>query len=193
MKKVKIIVPGGLNTDIVGYGVKRLLGPGELTLGGRLKIGPGGKSRNMAQMAAAYLGKDRVVMIGRSCVDPFGLWKVPLTALEDAGVNTSHIKIVDFDESEGKYPGLALIPVDRRGRNQIYVLPGVNEDFSPQDVDDAENVFQNPRGDKFMILALEIPLATAEYCARKAARCLLDKGVRNHAVSQGGGSSCHPG
>jgi sugar/nucleoside kinase (ribokinase family) len=45
-----IIVPGGLNTDIVGMGVEKLLAPGELALGGKLKIGPGGKARNMAQM-----------------------------------------------------------------------------------------------------------------------------------------------
>ena len=174
MSGKKIIVPGGLNTDIVGYGVKKLLGPGELTLGGRLKIGPGGKSRNMAQMAAVYLGKDRVFLIGRSCRDPFGLWKVPLASLEEAGVDTTYIKIVDFETSGGKYPGLALIPVDRRGRNQIYVLPGVNEDFSSQDVDEAEKVFQNPLLDKLMILALEIPLATAKHCVEKAARSGID-------------------
>ncbi len=50
MKNFSVIVPGGLNTDILDLGVDRLLSPGELTLGGKVNIGSGGKSRNMAQM-----------------------------------------------------------------------------------------------------------------------------------------------
>lgn len=38
---VKIIVPGGLHTDITASKVERLLGPGEYTTGQELKIGPG--------------------------------------------------------------------------------------------------------------------------------------------------------
>ncbi|MGD2295739.1 MAG: PfkB family carbohydrate kinase [Candidatus Aminicenantes bacterium] len=180
MNDIKVIVPGGLNTDIVGYGVKKLLGAGELTLGGRLTIGPGGKARNMAQMAAVYLGRGRVAMIGRSSRDPNGLWKVPLAALEEAGVDTSHVRVLGFEESGGKYPGVALIPVDRRGRNQIYVLPGVNEDFSSHDIENAEALFKNPNRDKILILALEIPQPTAKHCLEKAVksriRVILDPG-----------------
>ena len=36
-KNIKVIVIGGLNTDIIGLGVRELLGAGELTLGGELK------------------------------------------------------------------------------------------------------------------------------------------------------------
>ena len=171
MKKANplIIVPGGLNVDLVGLGVDRLLGQGELTLGGILRIGPGGKARNMAQMAAAYLGPDWVAMIGRTSRDPFGLWKVPIDSLEDAGVDTAFIKILDLEESEGKYPGVALIPVDKTGKNQIYVLPGSNADFCASDVDDAGSLFEG-EGRRMMILALEIPLKTAVHCLRKAAR-----------------------
>ena len=50
-----------------------------------LVIVPGGKESNIAQMVAAYLDKDTVAMIGRSSRDPFGLWEVPLRALEEAG------------------------------------------------------------------------------------------------------------
>ncbi|MGD2246232.1 MAG: ribokinase [Candidatus Aminicenantes bacterium] len=180
MKDHLIIVPGGLNTDIVGLGVEKLLAPGELTLGGKLKIGPGGKARNMAQMAAAYLGKGTVAMIGRSSKDPFGLWKIPVQSLIDAGVDTTFIKILDFDEAGRKFPGIALIPVDEKGRNQIYVLPGVNEDFSIQDVEEAQELFKNEGEKKILLLALEIPLATARYCIQKAAsngiRVVLDPG-----------------
>jgi ribokinase len=174
-----IIIPGGLNTDIVGLGVKKLLAPGELTLGGKLKIGPGGKARNMAQMAAAYLGKGTVAMIGRSSKDPFGLWKIPIQSLNDAGVDTTFVKILDFDEAGRKFPGIALIPVDKKGRNQIYVLPGVNEDFNAQDVEEARELFKNEKK-KILLLALEIPMETARYCIEKAVasgiRVVLDPG-----------------
>jgi len=175
-----IIVPGGLNTDIVGLGVEKLLAPGELTLGGKLKIGPGGKARNMAQMAAAYLGEGKVAMIGRSSKDPFGLWKIPVQSLKDAGVDTTFIKILSFEDAGQKYPGIALIPVDEKGRNQIYVLPGVNEDFNTQDVDEAQELFENEGKKRILLLALEIPLETAKYCIEKAAsngiRVVLDPG-----------------
>lgn len=180
MKDHLIIVPGGLNTDIVGLGVEKLLAPGELTLGGKLRIGPGGKARNMAQMAAAYLGKGTVAMIGRSSKDPFGLWKIPVQSLIDAGVDTTFIKILDFGEAGRKFPGIALIPVDEKGRNQIYVLPGINEDFSLQDVEEAKELFEHNGKEKILLLALEIPLATAKYCIEKAAsngiRVVLDPG-----------------
>ena len=183
-----IIVPGGLNTDIVGLGVEKLLAPGELTLGGKLKVGPGGKARNMAQMAAAYLGGGKVAMIGRTSKDPFGLWKIPVQSLEDAGVDTTFIKILEFEDAGQKYPGIALIPVDEEGRNQIYVLPGINSDFSPQDIDDAQEIFQNGGKQKILLLALEIPMDTAQYCIEKAAsngiRVILDPGGISEPVDE---------
>jgi ribokinase len=167
-KKYLVIVPGGLNVDIIGLGVDKIIGAGELTLGGKLKIGPGGKARNMAQMAAAFLGTGKVAMIGRTSKDPFGLWKVPLQSLSEAGVNTKHIKILSFEEAGRKFPGVALIPVDKEGKNQIYVLPGANEDLSKKDIDEAQVLFEGD-GQKIMIMALEIPIKTAEYCIEKAA------------------------
>lgn len=174
-----VIVPGGLNVDIIGLGVDKIIGAGELTLGGKLKIGPGGKARNMAQMAAAFLGTGKVAMIGRTSMDPFGLWKVPLQSLSDAGVNTRYIKILSFEEARRKFPGVALIPVDKEGKNQIYVLPGINEDLSKGDIDEAQKLFEG-ESQKIMIMALEIPMETADYCIEKAAsnkiRVILDPG-----------------
>lgn len=180
MSEHKLIVPGGLNTDIIGMGVSRLIGAGELTLGGELRIGPGGKARNMAQMAAKFLGKGKVAMIGRSCKDPFGFWKYPINSLKEAGVDISQVKILDFEASGGKYPGIALIPVDRDGRNQIYVLPGVNADFGVDDIAAAEPLFRNHEKNKTMLLALEIPLETANFAIRMAMenqiKVILDPG-----------------
>ncbi len=188
MKNMLVIVPGGLNTDIIGYGVDHLLGSGELTLGGELKIGPGGKSRNMAQMAAVYLGAGKVAMMGRTSRDPFGLWKPPIEALHKTGVDTSRVKIGDFADNGGKFPGIALIPVDKNGKNQIYVLPGVNADFCAADLDEAEALFLNPSMDKIMLLALEIPVDTARHALEKAAihniRVVMDPGGISQPIDE---------
>ncbi len=180
MKQVKVILAGGLNTDIIGAGVEEFVGPGELTLGGRLVIGPGGKSRNMAQMAAAILGRGAVAMVGRTSRDPYSLWRVPLAALRKAGVNTRYVKATAFGRA-GKFPGVALIPVDGRGRNQIYVLPGVNADFSPRDIDAAARLLEQAgRAGGVFALSLELPLATAAHGIRTAVkhnlRVVLDPG-----------------
>jgi ribokinase len=188
MEEHLIVVPGGLNTDIIGYGVKKIITAGELSMGGELKVGPGGKARNMAQMAAAYLGQCKVAMIGRSSKDPFGFWQVPIRSLEEAGVDTSHVTISDFSEVGCKYPGIALIPVDQKGRNQIYLLPGVNEDFSCRDIDNASILFENPKNQKILLIALEIPLATVKHAIKKAVRegirVILDPGGINEQIDE---------
>ena len=95
---IALIVAGGINTDITALGVERLLHPGELTRSGRLLVGPGGKSCNLARMAAPLLAPRGVFIIARTCRDPYGLWRVPLQALRDAGVNTDFVKEADFEE-----------------------------------------------------------------------------------------------
>lgn len=177
---IKAIVIGGLNTDIIGLGVNEIIGPSELTLGGELVIGPGGKSRNIAQMIAAYLGKGTTAMIGRSCRDPYKLWEAPIKALQEAGVNTDFIKLLDYEKIK-KFPGIALIPVDKQGRNQIYVLPGVNDDFCPKDIDEAESLFATVGNNNGVLaFSLELPLPTATYALKKAMqkniKVILDPG-----------------
>jgi len=188
MSEHLIIVPGGLNTDIIAYGVERLLQTGQLTLGGELKIGPGGKARNMAQMAAEYLGYGKVAIIGRSSQDPLGFWRYPMDSLKRAGVDISHVNILDFKKAGEKYPGIALIPVDREGHNQIYVLPGVNADFSRKDIEAANVLFDNPNKNKMMMMALEIPVETVQYAIEKAhlnqIRVVLDPGGISDPINE---------
>ncbi len=171
------IVIGGLNTDIVALGVKKIIQAGEHIYGKRLKIGPGGKSRNIAQMIATLRGKNTVAMIGRTSKDPYGLWKFPIEALKKAGVNTQYIKILKSKE----FPGIALIAVDRQGRNQIYVLPGITNSFSPIDIDDSNEIFTTVAKNKGnLVFSLELPLETAIYAVKKAnslgIRVLFDPG-----------------
>jgi len=185
---IALVVAGGLNTDITALGVDRLLSPGELTRSGRLLIGPGGKSCNLARMAAALLGPGRVAMLGKTSRDHFGLWKVPVDALEEAGVDTRFVKIKEFGAT-GEFPGVALIPVNRDGENQIYSVPGINDDFEPRDIDDASALFEADGGARMLALTLGMPLGTAVHAVRKASSgrlmVVLDPGNINESDDYG--------
>jgi len=186
---IGLIVIGGLNTDIVALGVDRLLSPGELTRSGRLLIGPGGKSCNLARMSSPLIAPRTVAMIAKTSRDPFGLWKVPFDALAERGVNTDFVKIEEY-ESEGEYPGIALIPVDRHGENQIYCLPGINDAFLPRDIDAASQLFTTGSGERMLALTLELPLQTAEHAVREAVsagmKVILDPGGINESEDHRG-------
>jgi len=180
LKSISIIVPGGLNTDIMGLGVPEIIAKGELSFGGKIQIGPGGKSRNIAQMISVLTQRNKVAMVGKTSKDPFGLWKPPIDALNDCGVNTDFVKILAFEETR-KYPGIALIPVDQSGNNQIYVLPGINDDFSPEDIDNSRPLFESASRNKgILALSLELPLKTAiralDMGNEYGLKCVLDPG-----------------
>ncbi|MEW6553412.1 MAG: PfkB family carbohydrate kinase [Actinomycetota bacterium] len=185
---IDLVVAGNLNTDIVALGVDRLLSAGELTHSGNLLIGPGGKSCNIARMAAALMGPGKVAMVGKTARDPYGLWRVPVDALEGAGVDTGFVKVEDFDTA-GAYPGIALIPVNGRGENQIYSLPGMNDAFEPRDIDDASVLFDGAAGARMLALTLGPPLQTVIHAVRKACSCrmrvVLDPGDVNERDDYG--------
>ena len=111
MKSISIIVIGSLNTDIIIKGIKKFPSFGEHVYGNELIFGPGGKSRNIANMIAVLAGKNKVAMIGKTVKDPYHLWKIPLEPLQKAGVNTDFIQIADYNKSS-KLPAFAIIPVD---------------------------------------------------------------------------------
>ena len=166
-KNIVVGVFGSMNTDIIAYGVEKFLKAGEQSVGGILKIGPGGKSRNIAQMVSVLVGKGKVAMVGKTVKDDFNLWKVPFNAMEKEGVITDFIKILDFKKT-GRFPGIAIIPVDKKGRNQIYVLPGINEDFCEEDIDEVEEIFEIIRDNKGVVsFTLEMPYRTGIHIVRK--------------------------
>lgn len=170
---MKTIVIGSLNTDLVATGIKQFPKPGEHVYGKELIIGPGGKSRNIADMIAHLAPKDSVAMVGRTVKDPYGLWKAPIEALAKVGVNTDHVNIVDYADAQ-KLPGIALIPVDQHGNNQIFVLPGVSDDFDVADIDNASSLFEEVgKNDGVLVLTLECPLDTAIRAVEVANQCGL--------------------
>lgn len=150
--------------------------PGQQVYANKFKIGAGGKSRNIAQMIATLTSRNVVAMIGKSLKDPFNLWLLPINALKDAGVVIDYVKILDSHKTI-KFPGIAVIPVDKEGNNSIYVIPGINDDFSKEDIDSASEVIKNAR---FMVVTFERPIKTSLYAIELAnkfgVRVLLDPG-----------------
>ena len=112
----RITVLGSLNMDI-SVTVPQLAGPGETVLGSAARLQPGGKGANQA-VAAARLGAS-VRMAGCCGDDDFG--RTLRSALEDAGVNVSAVRVLP-----GAASGLALITVDAGGENSITVALGAN-------------------------------------------------------------------
>jgi ribokinase len=159
MDSTSLIVIGMLNTDIFAH-VSHFPRPNDPVYGGRLQIGPGGKPGNIARMAGLLMPANSVAMIGRTVKDSYNLWKEPVDGLEAAGVNTDYIKILD-DAQTDKLPSVALGGVDKDGNNLFFVLPGVSEDFSIEDIDDARPIFESAANNSgFLALTLECPLVT---------------------------------
>lgn len=166
--RIRTIVIGSLNTDLVAVGIKKFPKPGEHVYGRELKIGAGGKSRNIADMIAHLTPAESVAMVGRTVRDPYSLWKAPLDALARAGVSTDYVIVLDYAEAQ-KLPGIALIPVDEQGNNQIFVLPGISNDFSVADIENATLLFEEVGKNKgVLVLTLECPLDTATYAVELA-------------------------
>lgn len=162
------LVIGSFNTDIVGFGFPTLVKQGEIGYGTKLKVGPGGKSRYVGQMLAALLGQGKVAMVGRTTQDPFGLWRPPVDALIEAGVDCSGIRFVRFDKETG-WPGITLIAMDEEGKKHTYVVEGVNSELSPDDLLQSDHLFRAVARNKGMlILSLEIPFGTAIFAIQKA-------------------------
>lgn len=179
MKHISTIVIGSMNTEIVGFGFPALLKPGQTSHGEKAKIGAGGKSRNIAQMVAALIGQGKVAMLGRTSQDPYGLWRCPVDALLEAGVDCSGIRFVRFDQDN--WPGLSLITTDQEGERTISVVEGVNREFCPEDLESADHLFrQAARNDGIFITTLEHPLGTVlfgiEKAKRHGLRVLIDPG-----------------
>lgn len=164
--QTSLVVLGSLNADIVATGLKRFPKPGEHVYGKDLIIGPGGKSRNIADMAAHLMDEGKVAMLGRTAQDKYGLWKVPIDALRESGVNTDFVVV---DEQSDKLPGIALIAVDEQGNNQIIVLPGASDDFSNEDIDEAETLFEAiAQNSGYLAVTLECPFDVVRYAVKKA-------------------------
>lgn len=151
----RIIVIGSSNTDMV-IKTSKLPVPGETILGGTFLLNPGGKGANQA-VAAARLG-GKVTFITKRGNDLFGNQAVGLLMRE--GIDTQHVV------KDNELPsGVALITVDSSGENSIVVAPGSNGNLLSEDIPPA--IFENGKYE-ILLLQLEIPISTVEFCAVKA-------------------------
>ncbi|MDX2429790.1 MAG: ribokinase [Bacteroides sp.] len=145
----KILVVGSSNTDLI-IKVPEIPRPGETLLGGKFMTFPGGKGANQA-VAAARAGGD-VIFIASVGEDNYGLNSIKEYKLDN--INTENIKIC-----KGVPSGIAMITISDSGENAITVASGANERLLPDDLDEAEEAFDEA---DFMVIQLETPLETVE-------------------------------
>jgi ribokinase len=158
MTQPALVVLGAINVDLVVRGA-RLPSAGETVVGGSFSQHHGGKGGNQAVAASRALGgRGRVAMVGAVGRDAFGDTAVELLALE--GVETATVVA-----NPSAATGVALIPVDARGENQITVAPGANGRITGEAVTSALESIDVPA---VVVASLEVPLAAvtaaAEWC-----------------------------
>lgn len=162
----KILVVGSMNMDLVAT-MERFPEANETIIGEDYHFIAGGKGGNQA-VAAARLGAD-VWIYSSVGQDEQGVSLCQ--GMEAEGISTEHIQV-----SEDAPTGLALIPVDVHGNNQIIVMPGANKTL---DASQLESVFDAVQPDA-VILQLEIPLdvikETIRLSAERKILSVLDAG-----------------
>ncbi len=153
-----VVVIGSANLDLT-VAVEHLPREGETVLGGELLLADGGKGANQA-IAALRAGAE-VRFLANLGRDPFGdrIYR----DLVAAGLPAEGLLRDDSAPT-----GVALIVVDRQGRNQIAVAPGSNRSLLPGTIDGNETFLDSGA---LMLLQLEIPIATVERALRFARAC----------------------
>jgi ribokinase len=146
---------GSVNMDMVTK-VRHFPKPGETVEGISFATFPGGKGANQA-VALRRLGA-RVEMAGRIGDDVFGSQYRKVFASEGVGVAA-------LETIQDSSTGTASIEVSDSGENHIIVVPGANGLVDIGFVDKNRAVIE--RSD-FLLLQLEIPLASVLHAARIA-------------------------
>jgi ribokinase len=162
-----VLVVGSINADLV-VTLDRLPEPGETVTGGRFARHGGGKGANQA-VAAARAGA-RVRFAGAVGDDDLGA--AAIEELAGEGVDVGAIARLDDEPT-----GVALIAVDREGRNQIAVASGANARLDAGLVDKAVDAEGLTSAD-VVLLGFEVPddavLTGARAAAAAGARAVLN-------------------
>ncbi len=166
MKKTgKIVVVGSSNTDLV-ISAQHFPQPGETIIGHGFMSNQGGKGANQA-VAAARLG-GCVSFVAKLGMDSNAT--ETLKSLHAEGIDTKYVSQTAESPS-----GVAVITTDSTGENTIVVESGANALFLPQDIDNAEAVFQEAA---IVLMQMETPVPTliraAEYGKRNGALVVLN-------------------
>ncbi len=145
-----IVVVGSINMDLV-VRTDEIPNIGETVLGNELLQIPGGKGANQG-VSMAKLGNE-VIFLGKVGNDEFGGDKL-LNSMKNAGVNIEHI------EREYTSTGVAVINVDKKGNNNIVVIPGANQKVDGGDYLN-RHISVLEKGD-VVVFQLEIPIETVK-------------------------------
>lgn len=127
--------------------------PGETLIGHDFMTNNGGKGANQS-VAAARLGGD-TAFICKLGADGFG--RSTMESLKKEGIDMTYATISDKASS-----GVALITTIPSGENSIIIDSGTNALLSPEDVDAAEELFDEA---KIVLLQLETPIPTVTKAA----------------------------
>ena len=139
--RMKVLCFGSLNIDYT-YKVAHFVGKGETISSDGLKVFAGGKGLNQA----IALSRASAATYHAGAVGEDG--RFLLTLLQEAGVHTEHVKILDTVRS-----GNAIIQNDSQGDNCIILYGGANQAITRAQVDEVLSHFE--KGD-FIVLQNEI-------------------------------------
>lgn len=142
---MSIIVFGSINIDVTAY-AERIPAIGETLHGTAYKTGLGGKGANQA-VAAARLGVP-TAFVGRVGGDGFA--DEAASQIAGYGVDAS-LLLRDKDAATG----IAVIGVDAKGQNVIWVIAGANGRLDQSDV---ERASQRLKSSRVLLLQIEVPL-----------------------------------
>ncbi|MCH7646289.1 MAG: ribokinase [Nitrospinae bacterium] len=166
----RVVVVGSANVDMV-IPVPRLPGSGETVLGGPLEQYFGGKGANQA--VAARRAGATVALVARFGRDDFGRrYRAFLTR---TGINLSA-----STTAVGASTGVALISVDKAGRNQIAVAGGANSTLEEDHIERAVGLLR--RAD-VLLCQLEVPMP-AVGAALRAAKAFGVRTILNPAPAR---------
>jgi ribokinase len=151
----RVVVIGSANVDLT-VRVDRLPRVGETVSGGEFYTSFGGKGANQA--VAALRAGAQVQFVAKVGSDPHG--EAMLRNLSGMGVPIESIL-----RDPHAHSGVALIVVERAGKNLIAVAPGSNRNLTEEDVRAAEAVMA---WGQLLLIQLEIPLAAVREALRLA-------------------------
>lgn len=154
-KKSRILVVGSANTDMV-ISAEHFPLPGETMMGHGFMTNHGGKGANQAVAAARLEGN--TAFIGKVGDDQFGHSTIEM--MKGEGIDVSGLTVTSEQAS-----GVALITTVPSGENSIIVDSGANGLLRPEDITNAEKLFEDAG---IVLMQLETPIDTLTEAAAMA-------------------------
>ena len=154
-EKSRILVVGSANTDMV-ISAEHFPLPGETMMGHGFMTNHGGKGANQAVAAARLEGN--TAFIGKVGDDQFGHSTIEM--MKGEGIDVSGLTVTSEQAS-----GVALITTVPSGENSIIVDSGANGLRRPEDITNAEKLFEDAG---IVLMQLETPIDTLTEAAAMA-------------------------